>query len=518
MASRKLRAAVQSALTHGGNEQEVKIVDPEFGVKNNLSPNQLQVSDDDGIVNTHFSNLVSAATKKVLAGTDGIFVHKSIGSEEDDSEAMTAPLPEEGFDSIEAASDDIEEAEEVDEGMEADDDFADVDEDDEDLTDDIENELVNEDEDDNIEDELVNEDEDAEDSEEDSDEEEETDDEEIDSAFSDDDLEDPSVSKVIPFDQVLGGNEEEPVKPQQSTTELNNGSTPQQQLEIEAIDLVDADNMSDTKIDDLEFVACGNKIHAIKANRIIATLSKKKSIIAGVEDDNQLDDLADIVTFECEQQGLRAGLKSCGFALAKVSVKGNRALRNQVEAKTQKLKAMLVEQRNADRKCWQQCLALACEGINRKMFPGYKNPLRASLVASLQSVGIGNADKVVRTAFKNSGTETMAQIVSLATRLQAMPEDVRDNMAEQLDMTVEPDDDVEANAGEEHFIGDTVVNSVVEDEEENDELEADVDDDLLDDVGTVEAALSNPLRRAKKVTASNKDSLTRLKGLSFSLY
>lgn len=64
MASRKLRAAVQSALTHGGNEQEVKIVDPEFGVKNNISPNQLQVSDDDGIVNTHFSNLVSAATKK----------------------------------------------------------------------------------------------------------------------------------------------------------------------------------------------------------------------------------------------------------------------------------------------------------------------------------------------------------------------------------------------------------------------------------------------------------------------
>lgn len=465
MTGRNRKRVLKSAFTHISNEEKVKILEPDVEIKNNMFPSELTVSDDDVDPNTHFSNLVSATAKKLLAGTDGIFVHQSI-IDDGENQAMTPPVSDEHcVDIVDASSDDSEDtskdkdedkAEDIKDSKPEDDKSSE-----DDKPEDKEKEVSAED----IPDEAVSND-------------------EISSAYDD-------------VDSVDVGSE--PLEADDSV-ELPEADAPQQELEVEdTIDLLDVDNIDDNDIEDLEFVTSGSKVHAIKSNRIIATLTKKNAVKAGTQDKYQTDAFADAVVFECNKVGLRNGLKSCGFSLASIKTSSDKALSAKLTDSAKQLKASYDKKQAKYLKSWEQCLALACEGINRNMFKEYTNPVRAELVASLNSVGITNASKVVRSIFASSGSEMMQQIVALATKLQAMPEDVRDNIAEQLDMTTEPED--------EDYLGDTIVESA-EDE----------DDEYIDDISTVEAALSNPLRKAKRIKASVDQPFTGIKNLSFNIY
>ena len=81
---RKSRKQIlRAALTHISNEEKVKIVDSDVKVKNSMLPSAISAPEkDEEPLNTHFSVAVKAAIKNVLAGTDGIFVHKSIAENE----------------------------------------------------------------------------------------------------------------------------------------------------------------------------------------------------------------------------------------------------------------------------------------------------------------------------------------------------------------------------------------------------------------------------------------------------
>ena len=455
---RKSRKQIlRAALTHISNEEKVKMVDSDVKVKNSMLPSAISAPEKDKEpLNTHFSVAVKAAIKNVLAGTDGIFMHKSIAeNEQGDAEEV------EQAEEVEIAEDNTESE---DKAPVADDEAPKTEEADLDSEDNAEVDI------------------------------------DLESGVDDEELQE--TEEPVTEEASLEDNALEDIDPQVAPETLQNAQEPAV-LEDESIDIVDADNMDDQAIEDIEFVVSGTSLHAIKANRIIATLTKRNAIKAKVADTYTTDNFCDAVQFECGKVGLRAGLKSCGFTLASIKVKGNTAFTNKVEAKTKEIKASYEAEKKKSLESWKQCLALACEGINRNAFKGYKNPVRTELAASLNAAGITNANKVIRSVFASKGSELMQQIVALATKLQAQPEEVRDNLAEQLDMTVEPELEADMDSD---FLGDEVIESAEEEE---------------DYVPSLEASLLNPLRKAsgKQVKASNneREFLSSLEK-SFNLY
>jgi hypothetical protein len=109
-----------------------------------------------------------------------------------------------------------------------------------------------------------------------------------------------------------------------------------------------------------------------------------------------------------------------------------------------------------------QSLAIAAVGINKRYFKDYPNPLKAALLQQLTQAGVRGAASLVSAAFSEHGVEYARSILALAQKISAMPEEVRDNHAESLDMTSDGD-----------FMEDedTEVVGLAEDEDGEDEFE-----------------------------------------------
>jgi hypothetical protein len=240
--------------------------------------------------------------------------------------------------------------------------------------------------------------------------------------------------------------------------------------------LLDVDSVDDTATDDVAFATVANVVHVLKANRIIASMGPASARKVGMSDLYTSDQFHDVVEASLQKKGLRKGLVQSGFVLAKVKITASsKATAKVVEAKvaTQvnaKMKALASRDEALD-----QSLAIAAVGINRQYFKGTTNELKAALETQLTQMGVRGASRMIRAAFAEHGVSYAKAIVTLAKKISAMPEEVRDQYASALDMT--NDEDFDDGVDE--------------------ELEAAEDDFMEDMPSSVTAALSQtPYRRS----------------------
>lgn len=194
---------------------------------------------------------------------------------------------------------------------------------------------------------------------------------------------------------------------------------------------------------DVDVVPFGDEVLAVKASVIVAKMSKKAASRAGVSDIYKGTSFGSVVQAAVDQKGVRAGLQGLGFTMvkAKASIVSKAKLKASVSAALAKQASTSVYAS----KVFEQSAAIAAVGINRKFFKDSENTLRASLESELTRAGVSGAAKIVRACFNQHGVAYAKDILTLARKLAAQSQAVRDNYVEALDMTSEePEVDVEA--------------------------------------------------------------------------
>jgi len=296
-------------------------------------------------------------------------------------------------------------------------------------------------------------------------------------ADDDEDLEDDLAEEDE--DSGNGGVEIEDVKdePEEASTD-------------EDVSILDVDETPDNYVEDVAFATAGTRLLAIKANRIIASMTGRMAVAAGRNDVYLTDQFQQVTAMQLQQMGLRKGLKSMGFALAKVTLAKQSVLKAQVQKEVHKTTAAVRKVNAEKEKAFEQSLAIASVGINRSLFKNAENPLKAHLEGEFRRLNIRGANRILSHAFAEHGPAYAKQVIELAKKISAMPEEVRDSYVDALDM-------------------DTGV--VDETDEDVIPIGADMDDedDLEDSVETVEAALARPGTSIRaSAAASGKYSVT----------
>ena len=265
-------------------------------------------------------------------------------------------------------------------------------------------------------------------------------------------------------------------------TTLDNNQKPGQITIESSLDypLVDVDGVSDS-VEDVMFASFNGTKWAIHSNRIIAHLTAENAKQLSAEDIYLDDEYDDATLAEVKAKGLRAGLRSMGYQLATVSISPSAQVKANVARLTASANAEMKAKVEARDKVLQDSLILAAVGLNRNIFKDYDNTLRSELVASLQNAGVRNAARIVRAAFEKYGTDYSKKLMTIASDIAELPEETREGLASQLDMTLEADDDVMA---EPNLYGDPVP-----------ELEE-------AELPSVEAALRNPIKASIVKSAS----------------
>lgn len=262
--------------------------------------------------------------------------------------------------------------------------------------------------------------------------------------------------------------------------------------EGEVQDLVDIDEVPDDAGSEVVFAAVGGRLSVIRANRIIATMTERRAIKAKVADMYMSDQFQEVTANAMETKGLRKGLKSMGFVMASVNVSTNKVVEARVKAQVSASAGAVKAKAQAQAKIMEQSLAIASVGVNRRFFKGHENPLKDALVAALAQAGVRNGHRLVSAAFAEHGTAYAQSIVTLAQKISAAPEEVRENYVDSLDMTTGDADDVVP-------VGADADESAVSEWDAADDVE-DVDDEFAADIG-IEGALATAGVRRQRVTA-----------------
>jgi hypothetical protein len=200
--------------------------------------------------------------------------------------------------------------------------------------------------------------------------------------------------------------------------------------------LMDVDG-ADDECDDVVFANIGTSVKVIKANRIIASMSKKVAVKAGHEDVYLGDQFQEVTNVEMSKHGVRAGLIKMGFVLATVNLGKAEVLNKRVQAKAEKLTAGVRSQHAEALQSMDQCLAIAAVGINNGYFKNTRNELAASLEEELATAGVRGAKAMVKRIFASKGVDFAKAILTQATKLSALSEEARNQHAAALDMVSE---------------------------------------------------------------------------------
>lgn len=285
----------------------------------------------------------------------------------------------------------------------------------------------------------------------------------------------------------LGGPDVEPEAEETDDTDEEEVETlafEEDMGDTESVSLLDADSVADDDTDDVAYATMANVVHVIKANRIIASMGPALARKVQMSDLYLSSQFQDVVQASVETKGLRKGLVQAGFVLAKVKMAAaSKATAKVVEAKVQARLTAKLEGIARKDEAMEQAMAIASVGINRRFFKDAENPLRASLESELTRIGVRGAGRLLTAAFSEHGVEYSKAIVTLAQKIAAMPEEVRNQYAEALDLT--RDSDFETTAADE---GD----------DEGDFMELAGDEAEYDEApASVTAALNNPARRAQ---------------------
>ena len=244
----------------------------------------------------------------------------------------------------------------------------------------------------------------------------------------------------------------------------------------DGIPLVDVDGVEDEigDTETLQFASVGSTLHCMRANRIIASMTKTQAVKASKADLYNTDEFCDVVRHEIETVGLRAGLKQQGFRLATVDLKGQKAVTAAVTRLVAAKEVKLAKQTELVAQRMEQCMSIAAVGINRNFFKGHPNTLRAALEDELKAAGVRGASKLIASMFAQHGVDYARSLVVLAQNLAEQPDEVREKFVEALDMT--DDQSIEAD----------------DDDDDEDDFDPDEDDSDAEVPTSVTAALARP--------------------------
>lgn len=250
--------------------------------------------------------------------------------------------------------------------------------------------------------------------------------------------------------------------------------------------LVDVDGTEEDSVEDVLFASIDGTLLAIKGTRVIAQLTEEDAKEVGVEDIYEEDTFAEATEAAMQRTGLRAGLTSMGFKLAKVNLRSSRVLNTQVE----RLVAQRVQGVQKDGKLYAerfaQCLALASVGSARGFFKGDENVLADRLIATLEGRGVQGAQRIVASIFAKESISYANMLMARAQKLMSQSDEVRNGFAEALDM-------VDEGAGIESVV-------TYEDDEATDFIDAEETEMVVPE--EITAALASPAYAPKRISAA----------------
>jgi len=233
----------------------------------------------------------------------------------------------------------------------------------------------------------------------------------------------------------------------------------------DALEIVDVDDMDDT-LAGVSFASVGKTLHVIKANRIIASINNKV-VAKHYSDLYTSNQFHQTVAYEIKKQGLRKALATFGFKNAKVSFTKAALVNKRVEAKVNEQRKALDTLAATKAKRFEQSLTIAAVGINRNFFKGQRNALRAALEDALLASGFRDAKRFTARLFSEHGVIYAKSILEQAKKLESFSDRARNELAEVLDVTDDPDapeddlvddinDEIEEAAGDEDDSWDAV--------------------------------------------------------------
>jgi hypothetical protein len=263
----------------------------------------------------------------------------------------------------------------------------------------------------------------------------------------------------------------------------------------EQMSVLDVDGADDSP-EDVVFANVGSSVKVIKANRIIASMSKIVAAKSGHEDMYLSEQFATVTEIEMAKHGVRAGLEKMGFVLATVNLGKADVLNKRVEAKAQKLTAGIRAEAEAQFDVLEQALAIAAVGINKGFFKNQSNELRAALETELTAAGVRGHQKMLASVFATKGIDFAKAILTVAKQVALMPVETRANFVAALDMV-----------GDEGMFGDSsspdFQSQITASQEEKDEFAEEVYDNGASP-NSVHAALLRPatnIRSRNEVSA-----------------
>ena len=203
----------------------------------------------------------------------------------------------------------------------------------------------------------------------------------------------------------------------------------------DSLALIDADSVDDNDDgENLAFAKIQDSIHAIRGNRIIATITEISAKKAGTDEIYKKDNFKDIVQASIYQNGLRKGLVSSGFVLAQVKVNSTKHAKQFIEARVKMEVAAQTERYKKLNKAMDQSFAIAATGINTSFFKESANPLRDHLETVFAELGIKGSKSILKSAFAKHGIGYAKAISDLAVKIAAEPDQIRAHYVSALDL------------------------------------------------------------------------------------
>lgn len=196
----------------------------------------------------------------------------------------------------------------------------------------------------------------------------------------------------------------------------------------EGEDLLETVELDDTAVA-VTFASCGGKLVAMKGHYSIATLTK---VTAGQNHDVMFSPaFKQAILLQATKHGLRKSLKAFGFKF----IKTPSVSKSSVVAAVAKTKETAAKERAAFNKSWAEALAIASMGLNRNMWKGKPNALKAAVETELRNLGVRNPKAITASVFGTHGVEYTKTLLELANKIATMSETARKEYADMLDMT-----------------------------------------------------------------------------------
>lgn len=316
-------------------------------------------------------------------------------------------------------------------------------------------------------------------------------DEDLEADADEDDYEDEESDSDPEWDEEEDDLPQVPVDAEADEDEDEDDQDEDIQEDTSAMPIAEIRQVDDT-IQNVAFVMNAGTLCVLKDTTVIASMSKAASVKAKVSDVYGQAAYHHLLREEAKKHGLMAALVANGFRTERLDLSASK-----VVAKTIKLEASNIEKRltkiqAAKQEALNQSIAIAAVGVSRNFFNKVENPLRSALERELIQAGMKNPQRMLQRVFAAHGQGYIQNTLSLANKLSAMSEEVRDNYADALDMVNDtPEDSVMARRGI------TANDETPEIDDEDDGFE--FDSDTPSDESGLTAAL---LRRPTKVAAS----------------